>query len=498
MALSNVVISLQSKTLSDTLTAVSTEKIAPGATVSRTVLGQDFSFTVDDCRYKKGGTYDVTGSYDISSRLNTDLSASDVSSSAGASELASTLIGLMGLTASVSIDDWMPTGIKVKDSTTKKWVCNETYASALQKIFGWTSILPTTVVNVYERGGTVYCMQRGKEGGTVTLDKALVDYDSLNYEWSLMKLLFSSDKTYYLTGDRVDGKSDDSVDTTDPTTYLSGQFTDNSGQQTLTYAYGLLKTEAFASTDGTIVSTTTYTYNNIYPPSNMLTKTMTRTEQPIVTLPSDWSTVTLPYKVTTKIVNTSVLTNTMADNGSDLISSKEEISTVTTGYNVTDTSGTQVAFSETEEHSSETVYSDMGQGQWSVTTYKDTKLTGSQVVTGNPGAKASPYGIKNNSTMASRKGKHVKVARVALSGKFAGAMQINVSDEDTLTRIASAISSLNGKTQEVATLDYYGSELVDFGKTVTFDGNVYYLESNNISVTTDRGIKQSLNIVRWY
>src|SRR5574344_1178821 len=208
MALSNVVISLQSKTLSDTLTAVSTEKIVPGTTVSRTILGQDFNFTVDSCRYKKGGTYDVTGSYDISSLMNTDLSASDVSSSAGASSLASTLIGLMGKTTSISIDDWTPTGIKVKDSSTKKWVCNETYASALQKIFGWTDIIPTLLVNVYERNGTIYCVQRGDEYGEITLDKTLVDYDSLSYEWSLMKLLFSSDKTYYLTGDRVDGKSD--------------------------------------------------------------------------------------------------------------------------------------------------------------------------------------------------------------------------------------------------------------------------------------------------
>jgi hypothetical protein len=498
MALSNVVISLQSKTLSDTLTAVSTEKIVPGTTVSRTILGQDFNFTVDSCRYKKGGTYDVTGSYDISSRLNTDLSASDVPSTASASELASTLIGLMDLAVSVSIDDWMPTGIKVKDSSTNKWVCNETYSSALAKIFGWTDILPTLLVNVYQRGNTIYCRQRGKETGTVILDESLVNYESLNYEWSKMLLLFDSDKTYYLTGDVVDARSDSSTDATDPTTYLSGQFTDNSGQQTLNYSYGLLKTEAFTSTDNTITSSTTYDYSKIYPPANLLTKTMTRTEQPSVTLPTDWTTVTLPYKVVTKIVNTSALTNTMADNGSDLLISREEINTVTTGYNVTDTNGTQVAFTDTETHVSETRYSDMGQGQWSVTTYKDSKLTGSQVVTGNPGAKASPYSIKTNSTMRSRRGSHVTAPRVELPGKFGGSMQINVSDKDTLTRIADAISNLNGKTQERVTLDYYGSELVDFRKTVTFDGNVYYLESNNISVTTDRGIKQSLNIVRWY
>ena len=480
------------------MTCQSTVKYAPGALITWPLLGQTFNFYVVSCRYRKGGIYDITADRNLTSRLNTDLSASDVPSTAGASELASTLIGLMGLTASVSIDDWMPTGIKTKDSSTNKWVCNETYSSALAKIFGWTDILPTLLVNVYQRGNTIYCRQRGKETGTVILDESLVNYESLNYEWSKMLLLFDSDKTYYLTGDVVDARSDSSTDATDPTTYLSGQFTDNSGQQTLNYSYGLLKTEAFTSTDNTITSSTTYDYSKIYPPANLLTKTMTRTEQPSVTLPTDWTTVTLPYKVVTKIVNTSALTNTMADNGSDLLISREEINTVTTGYNVTDTSGTQVAFSETEEHSSETVYSDMGQGQWSVTIYKDSKLTGSQVTTGNPGAKASPYSIKTNSTMRSRRGSHVTAPRVELPGKFDGSMQINVSDKDTLTRIASAISSLNGKTQEVVTLDYYGSELVDFGKTVTFDGNVYYLESNNISVTTDRGIKQSLNIVRWY
>jgi hypothetical protein len=190
MALSNVVISLQSKTLSDTLTAVSTEKIAPGTTVSRTILGQDFNFTVDSCRYKKGGTYDVTGSYDISSRLNTDLSASDVSASAGASSLASTLIGLMGKTASVSIDDWTPTGIKVKDSTTNKVGLQRDLQQRPAEDFrlDQTSCQHRGQRLRARRHGLLHAARQGT--GTVTLDKALVDYDSLNYEWSLMKLLF--------------------------------------------------------------------------------------------------------------------------------------------------------------------------------------------------------------------------------------------------------------------------------------------------------------------
>ena len=483
------------------MTCQSTEKYAPGELITWPLLGQTFNFYVVSCRYRKGGIYDITADRNLTSRLNTDLSASDVPSTAGASELASTLIGLMDLTASVSIDDWMPTGIKVKDSSTNKWVCNETYSSALAKIFGWTDILPTLLVNVYQRGNTIYCRQRGKETGTVILDESLVNYESLNYEWSKMLLLFGSDKTYYLTGDVVDAGSDSSTDATDPTTYLSGQFTDNSGQQTLNYSYGLLKTEAFTSTDNTITSSTTYDYSKIYPPANLLTKTMTRTEQPSVTLPTDWTTVTLPYKVVTKIVNTSALTNTMADNGSDLLISREEINTVTTGYNVTDTNGTQVAFTDTETHVSETRYSDMGQGQWSVTTYKDSKLTGSQVTTGNPGAKASPYSIKTNSTMRSRRGSHVTAPRVELPGKFGGSMQVNVSDKATLSRIVTAIQDLSNKTQERVTLEYHGGELVDFGKTITFGGNVYFLDGNTISQEAERGVtavKQSLSLVRWY
>lgn len=495
--LSNIRINLQSKTISDTFTATETSQPTLGATVSRTILGRTWSFVVDQYRYNtETGLYEITGTYDINKMMGKDVSLSDLAGDSTASDIAGSIISGLGKSHSLSFSDFTPTGIKSRDGTTNKYICTETYASMLQKLFGWTDIVPSTLVNVFERGDTVYALQRGNETGTVSLDSGQTG--GVVYERSLLRLLYDSDKAYYLTGEASDGKTDNSSDATDQNTYLSGQFTDYSGQQTLSYSYGLLTSEVFKSTDGTISSTTEYTYSTTYPPANLLTKTLTRTEEPIPDVPSDLTSVTLPYRVVTKIVNSSNLTNTMALNNKDLVSSTEEVSTTTSGYNITDTSGTKENFSESESHTTMTMYSDMGQGQWSVTTYKDTKLTGSQVVTGNPGAKASPYSIKYNSTMASRRAGHVTVRRVKLSGRFAGAMNLNVSDADTLSRVAGQIEALNGKTLERVSLIYYGTALADFTSTITFKSNVYFLESNGISVTPEGGVQQAVTMVRWY
>jgi hypothetical protein len=494
--LQNISINLASKTITDTFNATSVDQILPGFKVERTILGQTFSFVVKEVTLDKTtGLYNITGTYDIAKRLNGDIDAGYLPSDAKAGDIFTRIVGGMDRDDVEYFDDFTPTGLKRKDSATNSWVCNETYSSALQKLFGWTDILPSTLINVFERGITIYAVQRGHEVGTVDITGFC---GNVKFAWSQLSLLFNSSKKYYLSGDLNDANKNDSTDTSDATTYLSGQYTDDSGQQTLSYSYGLLKSDAFASTDGTITSNTTYDYSKFYPPANLLSKVTTRTEVPIVTLPTDWTTVTLPYKVVTKIVNTSTLTHTISDNGDDLVQSKETIATETSGYNVTDTQGTQEAFSETESHENTTLYSDMGQGQWSVTTYKDQKLVASQIITGNPGAKASPYSIRHNSTMQSRKGKHTKAARVELSGKFGGSMQINVSDSDTLSRIAGQIDSLNNKILEKVTLTYYGTSLIDFLNTVTYQGHVYYLESNNISETPDKGVIQQISMVRWY
>jgi len=64
-------------------------------------------------------------------------------------------------------------------------------------------------------------------------------------------------------------------------------------------------------------------------------------------------------------------------------------------------------------------------------------------------------------------------------------------------RIRDAIEDLNGKTEETLSFSYIGNRIIDFMSTITFMGNVYYLESNNISVKPE-GTRQQITMVRWY
>jgi hypothetical protein len=499
MQLQDISITLQSKTITDTFTATSLSQPTLGSTITRKFLGNTFSFIIDRYVFNPmDWRYQISGTYDVSDKLNKDVRASDFSVTATAIDIAGGIISSMGKAFDFNFDDFTPTGLKYYNSTTEKYECSETYASMLQKIFGWTDIVPSTLVNVFERGDTIYALQRGNETGTVTIEGKKVQYGSVIYERSLLHLLYDSDKAYYLSGSLNDSIAKNSKDTTEGEALISGVFTDAKNQMTLSYTYGLLMSEVFASTDGLVNSTTKYTYDKMYPPASLLSKTVTRTETQDTTLPT-LTTAMLPYKLVTKIVNTSTLMNTLADNGLDLIQSTEDIVTEKTGYYVTDINGTQGdSFDDAESHSNMTQYSDMGQGQWCVTTYKDKKLTGSQVITGNPGSKASPYAIKYYSSYASKRGGKVSARKVALPGKFTGTMSINVSDSTTLERIANAIKNMNGKTLEKVSLVYLGTSFCDFLNKYTFNGNTYYLESNTISETPAGGAQQALRLIRWY
>lgn len=488
-------INLQAKTISDTFSAVATDAPTIGGTVARTINGQTFSFVVDGYKYNENtGLYSIRGSYDIHKLLSNDLSAGSFSTAASASDIFSTICSDISKTANANFDGWTPTGLLVKSGT--GWASYETYGSALQKVFGWTDIIPTTLVNVFERSGTIYALQRGKE--TATND--ITGYcDNVIKDYSLMNLLYNANHTYYLNGEVIDTNTDGDTSATSAETLISGQFTDNNSQLTLNYTSGLLRTESFNSTDGNTTYTTTYTYgSSYYPPTNLLQKATTKKDTLTPEIPDPITESMLPYDVVNEKDTTDTLTNTVAINGRDLIESDETITIISKGYTITDTSGTHGTRADTTEtHTNKTMYSEIGQGQWLATTYRDGDLTGSQIIDNNPGCKASPYAVKTTSTLRSYRGGQIIAPRVEFKGKFAGNTSIPVSDTSTLSRIVTAINNLHGKTQETVTLDYYGPLLVDFLKTVTYKNNVYYLDGNNITVTPTKTC-QSLTLLRWY
>ena len=496
MNYTSLTINMRKKTISDTFSLATTTMPVIGDTVAFNVLGQSFSFIIDDVRKNKvTNLYDVSGSYDIADMLNRDVdgqASPAINFTDNAKNIATKTISKLGKSSSFYFDDFTPTGLKARDSNSN-CVCDETFQSLLQKLFGWTDIIPTTLVNVYQRGGVVYVVQRGHETGTIEISD---NVGNPSIEQTKMNLIYDSHKTYYLKGEANDYTSDNSVDGTDPGALISGSFVE--GENTLVYSYGLLRTETYASTDGTKTGTTTYDYGaKFYPPANLVTKNMSREEIPITEIPEITS-ANIPYRVVTGIVNVSTLTNTFAMNGTDLAKVVEVVTATTSGYNITTVEGAQTAFAdEVETSTTETTYVDMGQGLWSVTVYKDNKFVSSQTVTGNPGAKATPYAIKQNSTYAGgRIAAKANIKQVELSGKFSGNLSLNISDLSTLERVASAIESLNGKTEERVILEYYGDTFCDYINKIKWRGKIYYLESNSIVFLPIR--KQKLELVRWF
>ena len=74
---------------------------------------------------------------------------------------------------------------------------------------------------------------------------------------------------------------------------------------------------------------------------------------------------------------------------------------------------------------------------------------------------------------------------------------IPVTDTSTLSAYAANLEYLDEKTQVTMKVDCYDQVIVDFDKTVTLGGIVWYLNANQISVDAKTGIRQSLELVRW-
>jgi hypothetical protein len=136
----------------------------------------------------------------------------------------------------------------------------------------------------------------------------------------------------------------------------------------------------------------------------------------------------------------------------------------------------------------------IGNGWWGTTVQVDDETVASSMSKGKPGGKASLYCVdESNRSMGSG---YSENPGQTLPGLATIDTNFPVSDDSTLIALTAAIEWLNGKTEEHVIMDIFDQPIVDFIKTVTFNRNIYYLEKNTITQDS-RGVKQSIDIVRW-
>ena len=74
-----------------------------------------------------------------------------------------------------------------------------------------------------------------------------------------------------------------------------------------------------------------------------------------------------------------------------------------------------------------------------------------------------------------------------------------VYSEKEKVAFTNAIKALNRKTQETVSFDLYDyPHVIDLKSRVSFNGGVYFLQSNTVTRDTNIVNKQSLQLIRWY
>lgn len=304
-------------------------------------------------------------------------------------------------------------------------------------LFGWASNLPQRWIHVLIRKNTLYIIQRGHEPNEI--DITGIHHSRPIIDKKIIRSVWS-------------GKGNTNVNSRstgiEPLPF-SGTITFGNAQ--CTYSNGLLISETMGLPDGT--ETTTYSYDS---DGYVVEK--------VSVSPS--ATATTKYKYATT--------------GNDKYLATETTTTVRSGG---DESVLIV------QH----VY--LGNGWYGTSAYLDGEFQSSSVSSGKPGGKANRY-IQDKSNL--NLGSKYAANGANLYGAALFDTSFPVKEIDMLKRLTKDIEWLNRKTEEHITLDIWQyNHLIDFTDRIKYEGKIYYLESNRITVTP-REIKQTIEIVRWY
>lgn len=326
------------------------------------------------------------------------------------------------------------------------------FGEILDRLIGWSDTVPGMTYNLYVFNGTIYIIQQGYEQNTVTLQnvglRPVLTHTVRRTQWA--------DSKYQ----SVIPRQISSSDAANSNTPFSGTLT--WGNTSLTYTDGYLTQETKGDT------TTTYTYTDYDTGKRLTTKTIKEID------PDTQETVT-----------ETVTTYTYQNTEKDMYLFEE--TTTTQEYGVTVAS--QI-----------TRHVPIG-GGWYGTTIYDTLDGTEEVISENlsqgaPGQIASQYMIDAQNDALKPAGA-TRQMTVPLNGVAKARQTYPVADLTTLQAIADALDSYEGAEQvELQAEIVGGTHVYTFNDKITFDGNVYFLVTNNVTQTYNT-IRQNITAVRW-
>lgn len=481
-------ITLNEKTLSDNFQLETTHPMEITDAVKGQLLDYPFSFLVEETS-QRDFVQTVKGMYDVDKLLYTQFfippkiitgESTAETKLDSAADYIQKAADYLGFTSNILIDDFTP----YQDFSSSQ----TTYRDLLSAVFGWTSRLPQRQINVFIRGNTLHCIQRGKE--TSTFDISNLPHSRPTINKSLIRSLWNKPNP-----------DDDSYSDDDNQVPFSGNisYSTKDTSVSLHYDAGLLTTEKSVTDDGKTKS------------SNQSSFTYWKDAEDIYYIDSKSNiSSTINYEEETLVQITSTTEYTYRKNGNDIFL-YQEVETIEKAEYEYDTTTHVSGWTFTGESSTsvrQTLHTPVGNGWYAQTVYVDGEPQGSNVSQGKPSNTISlytvksvrrAYGSKNNSTPDTYEDWRRRLSAIADTS-------FPVRELDLIQDLTNALLWLNRKIQVDVSVDLISpvnngipaiNHIVDFTERVILDGDEYFLVSNQIEFTPHRFI-QHLNLIRWY
>lgn len=368
----------------------------------------------------------------------------------------------LGLTLVYQAWDWLyPVNKLDEDDYYYYFGLTGTYGSLIANLFGWLGDLPHIDFNVFIRTDKLYVIQRGQEtGNTVTVSDCGFPYsvtkNRVHTEWN-----------------GSGGKDEDKQEDPDNMVPFSG--TIQWGDVSITYENGYVMRE----TDGN-GNETTYTYiEHGDVDGNM--QTYLKVKETLNATNGTASKTEYEYQ----------------DFGTEYYLSMETVYTdgdYNNGH--PDYSSADVAI---------TTHTPIGNGGWYGHTTKDAdgEILDTGLSQGAPGNSVSQYMV--DKTQEAFKSLEVEIMEEIIAGilRYLHPPLINtnypVKDRQTIERLVDATDWLNNRIEERVSLEVLNSNhIFDFNDIIRFRDHDYHLETNNIRHSAEYGLRQAIEIVRWY
>ncbi len=499
-------LSLNEKTLSDSVRIELARPLEIGDTIILKLLDYEFEFRIEETSQTEliqsaTGTFSPTATFYEWFNFS-KLKESDEPPKAAT--IMDSLLDQVGLEEAFAFNNFTPTNFSCDSPMT--------YSDVLSLIFGWTSQVPNHLINVFIRGKYLYVVERGQEKGKANEPPPPEDDPKANERIDITKLPRSrptiNRKIYRTMCNNPNASSDDDASSDDyKKTPFSGtvQYVTEQIVMLFTYANGLLVKEHYTTlTETENARKSKYTVSTTYTYISDTGETDAEISYYVGSKSSRAVTREYVGDVTSNVTDTQSMTFYHYKYfGSEIYLFLEEQHTVVYEYMVDNIPGIHTLHNDeiTEETERETYHAPVGNGFYAQLVYENGILQGGNLSQGKPGNSVSQYIID----------KVQESFHTATTDTPDGATpiinpELPIEGRDQRRLLTDALEALDGKIQETVTVDVIASiyngipsidTIIDFNKRVILDGNEYFLASNNITFTPRKFI-QKLQLIRWY